>query len=100
MSFIYQFRSFDMQGLERNTQDLMEARDKDLEYFLKWAIPVGGIIRWHAAPVAVPEGWIRTDGSSVTTTNYPGLFTVIGYTYGGAGANFTLPTVTDHIIRY
>ena len=100
MPFNYQFRGSDLQGLTEQAKDLMEARDSDLEYYLRWAVPTGGIIRWHTTTIPVPEGWIRTNGASVSRATYPGLFAVIGYTYGGAGANFTLPTVTDHIIRY
>jgi hypothetical protein len=100
MSFEYTFRSSDMDGLEGQTADLMENRDQELELWLKFAVPTGGIIRWHGTSIAVPAGWLRTNGASVSRITYTGLFAVIGYTYGGSGANFTLPTVTDHIIRY
>lgn len=36
-------------------------------------------------------GWLLCDGSSVSTSTYSGLFTVIGYAFGGSGATFTLP---------
>lgn len=44
----------------------------------------------YAGPVA-PAGWLLADGALVATATYPDLFGVIGYTYGGAGANFNLP---------
>lgn len=45
-------------------------------------------------PVAfgfAPAGWLVCDGSLVSTTDQPGLFSVIGYTYGGSGGAFALP---------
>lgn len=40
---------------------------------------------------SAPTGWLLCDGSSLSTTTYSGLFAVIAFTYGGSGANFTLP---------
>ena len=37
------------------------------------------------------EGWLLCDGSSYSTTDYPDLFAVIQYTYGGSGDNFNVP---------
>jgi microcystin-dependent protein len=57
--------------------------------------PIGTIIAW-AGPTGStgPNGpYLLCDGSSVSTTSYPDLFTAIGYTYGGAGASFNLPNV-------
>ena len=45
-----------------------------------------------------PTGWLNADGSSVSTTTYSALFAVIGYTFGGAGANFNLPNLTGRTI--
>ena len=38
-----------------------------------------------------PANWLICDGSSLDTTAYAKLFAVIGYTWGGSGANFNLP---------
>ena len=62
-------------------------------------MPVGGMICWHSG-LALPDGWLSCAGTSLDTVTYSALFAVIGYTYGGSGANFTLPTVTNFIIRY
>jgi microcystin-dependent protein len=37
------------------------------------------------------------NGASLSTTTYAGLFGVIGYNYGGAGASFTLPDFTSRV---
>lgn len=52
-------------------------------------VPVGGMM--YFAGAGAPSGYLIRDGSSVPVATYPALFAVIGYTYGGAGANFNLP---------
>lgn len=47
---------------------------------------------------AAPHGFLLCDGTSVTTAAYPALFAVVGYTYGGSGANFNLPDMRDRTI--
>jgi microcystin-dependent protein len=39
----------------------------------------------------VPNGWLRCDGSQVSTTQFDILFQIIGYAYGGSGSSFKLP---------
>lgn len=51
--------------------------------------PVGTII--HFASWVPPTGYLRCDGTSYATATYPNLFGVIGYIYGGSGANFSVP---------
>jgi len=50
---------------------------------------VGEIKMWGTA--SAPTGYLLCDGSSVSTTTYAALFAIIGYTFGGSGASFTLP---------
>jgi hypothetical protein len=97
--FAFTFRNTDVAQFESRTKETLDDRDNELELYLRLADPVGRIVRWHTG-VAVPNGWLSCNGASITAARYNALFKVIGYTYGGAGANFTLPTVTDHIIRY
>lgn len=59
--------------------------------------PVGSIIA-HTGNIS-PSGWLICDGSSYTTSNYPLLFNVIGYRYGGSGSTFNLPDLRDCLIR-
>jgi len=57
--------------------------------FVQTAGLVGEIKMWGT--VSAPTGYLLCDGSSVSTTTYAALFAVIGYTFGGSGASFTLP---------
>ncbi len=54
-----------------------------------------GFMRVHPI-VAMPSvKWVRCDGTSYATATYPALFALIGYTYGGVGANFNVPDFRD-----
>ena len=57
--------------------------------FVQSAGLVGEIKMWST--ISAPTGYLLCDGSSVSTTIYAALFAVIGYTFGGSGASFTLP---------
>lgn len=52
-------------------------------------IPVGMMVDF--AGTSAPALWQLCAGQSLLTASFPALFAVIGYTYGGAGLNFTLP---------
>lgn len=52
-------------------------------------VPTGTILFYGSA--TAPTGWLSCNGASVATSTYPALFAVVGYSFGGAGANFTLP---------
>lgn len=59
-------------------------------------VNTGLIIPWGSA--SIPSGFLECDGSSVLTSTYAALFAIIGYTYGGSGANFNLPNLTDKTV--
>lgn len=65
-------------------------------------MPVGAIM-WFAGSAA-PAGWLACNGASYTTSIYPTLYAVIGYTFGGSGVNFNVPTISattgGYYIRY
>ena len=69
----------------------------------KWE-PFGYNISLDEAPIGakidysgneVPEGYLKADGSLVKKADYPELFDIIGYTYGGSGDEFKLPDSSD-----
>lgn len=51
--------------------------------------PVGAVVSFAGS--TAPTGWQLCYGQSLSTTSYPELFFVIGYTYGGSGGSFFLP---------
>jgi len=59
-------------------------------------VNTGLIIPWSAA--SIPSGFLECNGASVSTSTYAALFAVIGYTYGGSGASFNLPDLTDRTV--
>ena len=58
-------------------------------------LPIGSVAMFAGA--TAPVNWLICDGSSLATTGtYAGLFGIIGYTYGGSGANFNLPNLVQN----
>lgn len=55
---------------------------------------------------SAPKGWLLCDGSSKAVASYGDLHTVIGYDFGGSGANFNVPNIsapvagTAYVIKY
>lgn len=60
------------------------------------AVTPPGIVSQYMGSTA-PSGYLLCNGQSVTTAAYSALFAVIGYTYGGSGANFNLPNMQGRI---
>jgi microcystin-dependent protein len=44
-------------------------------------------------------GWMVCDGRSLHATDYPELFAVLGYVYGGADSNFNIPDYRGYFLR-
>ena len=55
-----------------------------------------GVISQYAGSTA-PSGYLLCDGQSLLTSSYPGLFSAIGYQYGGSGPNFNVPNLQNRI---
>lgn len=53
------------------------------------SLPAGTMLMWPLA--SAPNGFLIRDGSSIAVADFPDLFAVLGYTFGGSGANFNLP---------
>jgi microcystin-dependent protein len=75
------------------TGQLQKVKKKNL------GVPVGTIVSWAGRPGnqpdnvanACPAGWLICNAKLYPTASYPALFAVIGYGYGGSGANFAVP---------
>lgn len=59
-------------------------------------VPVGAIMPYGGS--SAPTGYLLCDGTSYATATYPALFSVIGYAYGGSGANFNVPNTKGRMI--
>jgi len=44
-----------------------------------------------------PDGYAICDGSALSATDYPELFSVVGYSYGGSGDDFNLPNLINRV---
>lgn len=58
-------------------------------------LPAGVVLPY--AGQNAPAGYLLCDGTSYATSAYAGLFGVIGYLYGGSGANFTVPDLRGRV---
>ncbi len=58
---------------------------------LQQAIVPPGMALIRRGSLPAPAGYVLEDGASYPIDRYPALFAAIGYTYGGAGANFNVP---------
>jgi len=59
--------------------------------------PIGIIREWFTE--SAPDGWMECDGSSLLVASYTDLFAIIGYRYGGSGANFNIPDLRGLLVR-
>jgi microcystin-dependent protein len=59
-------------------------------------VNTGIVIPWGSA--SIPSGFLECNGQSVSTSTYANLFAVIAYTYGGSGASFNVPDLTDRTV--
>ena len=44
---------------------------------------------------ATPNGWLPCDGRELGKTDFPELFNLLGYKYGGSGTIFKLPELNN-----
>ena len=56
-------------------------------------VPAGTLLMFGGT--STPSGYLLCDGASVLVANYPDLFAAIGYSWGGGGANFSVPDMAQ-----
>ena len=66
-------------------------------YDIQWYSPVPHGTIYQFGGATAPTGYLLCQGQSVSTTTFATLFSVIGYTYGGSGASFTIPDLRGRI---
>ena len=54
-------------------------------------VPVGTIDSYISS--TAPNGWLEANGSAYSTSTYPALFSLIGYTYGSSTGQFLTPNL-------
>lgn len=73
----------------------LQAFEQKLNSIKSNSVPVGTILIWakSTVPNAAEFGgeWLPCEGQSLSTTDYATLHSVLGYAFGGTGANFNLP---------
>lgn len=78
--------------------DAYTKKESDDKFALKTeltdGLPIGAYLSYPSQK-AIPAGFLIADGRSLKKSEYAELFTVIGYTYGGRGDNFSLPNFSD-----
>lgn len=83
--------------IDSNTnQALPNQTDNGAWHYLNPASVAPGIMTDFGGTTA-PFGYLLCDGTSYPTATYPNLFTAIGYTWGGAGANFNVPDLRGRV---
>jgi microcystin-dependent protein len=61
-------------------------------------VPVGSILTWPTD--TAPSGWLLcTGGTYAASGTYTNLYDVLGYVYGGSGANFQVPDYRGYFHR-
>jgi hypothetical protein len=59
---------------------------------------IGTITGWSGDIGSLPSGWALCDGKSLQVSDYPELFAVIGYQYGGSDESFLTPKLLERAI--
>lgn len=97
-SFIFRTAPAGSSGTTANTmRTVMEIKNTGVVEVLGVNVAPTGSVTAYAGSTA-PTGWLLCYGQSVSTTTYAALFAVIGYTYGGSGASFTIPDMRGRAV--
>lgn len=78
--------------------DAYTKKESDDKFALKTeltdGLPIGAYLSYPSQKT-IPAGFLIADGRSLKKSEYPELFNVLGYIYGGSGENFNLPNFAD-----
>lgn len=100
ISYYYDKPTIDLKlgNLKSELQNKVNIADDKAQRALEQAgVPVGSVV--YFAANSIPIGYLKCNGALVSTTAYPRLFEVIGYTYGGSGNQFRLPDLRGEFVR-
>jgi microcystin-dependent protein len=85
----------DAAGVQANFERLAQATASLSASSGAVGLPPGLIFPFGGA--TAPAGYLVCNGASLATATYPALFAAIAYTYGGSGANFSLPDLQGRV---
>lgn len=89
-------------------KDLLEIiKDELVKYNIFASIVPVGTVFYSAMksrditnlPSVYQNDYLIPSGQSLSTTDYPELFQVLGYTFGGSGTSFNLPNLDNKFVR-
>ncbi|WP_170000604.1 phage tail protein [Campylobacter sp. RM9328] len=72
----------------------IEASKYALKSDISDGLKIGSYLLWSSESTT-PAGFLVCDGRSLNKIEYPELFNVIGYTYGGSEESFNIPNFSD-----
>jgi microcystin-dependent protein len=78
-------------------QTNLQTQITNLSTSLTESMPLGSIIEYPVA-LAPNSKWLICEGQTLNTASYPDLFSLIGYTFGGAGTSFNLPNFKSKFV--
>ena len=87
----------DAAGSIANDNQLFARANNGWQAFSTSSGTTGEIIAWPDADV--PQNFLDCDGQSYNAVTFADLFAVLGYKYGGSGANFNVPDLRGQFIR-
>lgn len=68
---------------------------------IDWSLfPAGMWLEWPGPVSTIPTGWAERDGRQLSATDYPVLFAIIGYGWGGSSGTFRLPDTRGYFLRH
>jgi microcystin-dependent protein len=73
----------------------VDSTNYNTEWVPQFSMPAGVISQFAGS--TAPAGYLLCEGQSLDTTEFSGLFSVIGYTYGGSGSSFFVPNLQNRI---
>lgn len=85
----------DAAGVQANFERLAQATSNLTASTGVVGLPPGLIFPFGGA--TAPAGYLLCNGASLNVTTYAALFAIIGYTYGGSGASFSLPDLQGRV---
>jgi microcystin-dependent protein len=112
--FSFKSGKSDSSAYSVNAQMSVHAVNADTSKFSKQAdtasyamngVPVGVIMPFAGNPAQIPQGWLLCDGSALSSSDYPQLYSVISTFWGNGSSdttgtkNFNLPDLRGLFLR-